>query len=113
MLLGNAVLVAGEVLGNGDGTKTLFGPVLNLNSANGANAFFADTDVDGDVDTGDVGVYVRGSKQTTDKYTISPLKGTVTLKTAPPNGASITIDYSYVKDEDWNPFKIQEFTQCP
>ena len=106
-----AAPVNGEVLGVGDGTRVQFGPVAKGNSANAANAFFADTDIDGDVDPSDVQVYLDGIRQETYMYGINPANGIVTFGSAPPTGASVTIDYSYVKDEDWNPFQIQRFTQ--
>lgn len=106
-----AVSVDGEVLGIGDGTRVLFGPVVKGNSPNAANTFFADTDIDGDVDTSDVRVYLDEIGQETYTYGINPGNGIVTFNSAPPTGASVTIDYSYVKDEDWNPFRIQKFTE--
>jgi len=102
--------VDGEVLGIGDDTRVQFGPVANGNSPNAANAFFADTDIDDDVDSSDVQVYLDEIIQNTATYGINAGNGIVTFNSAPPTGASVTIDYSYVEDEDWNPFKIQRFT---
>ena len=105
-----AVPIHDEILGVGDGTKVQFGPIANGNSPNAANTFFADTDIDGDVDTSDVRVYLDGIRQETSTYGINPGNGIVTFNSAPPAGASVTIDYSYVKDEDWNPIQVQRFT---
>jgi hypothetical protein len=105
-----AVPIHDEILGDGDGTKVQFGPIANGNSPNAANTFFADTDIDGDVDTSDVRVYLDGIRQETSTYGINPGTGIVSFSSAPPAGASVTIDYSYVKDEDWNPIQVQRFT---
>jgi hypothetical protein len=105
------VPVPSEGLGIGDGSRTVFGPVVKANSSNAATTFFADTDIDGDVDNADVGVYLNGSKQGTGAYAISTVNGSVTFVTAPPAGESVSIEYSYVKDEDWNPLKVWKFTE--
>jgi hypothetical protein len=105
-----AVPVNGEVLGVGDGAKVQFGPIANGNSPDAANTFFANTDIDNDVDSSDVRVYIDAMGQETNTYGINSGNGIVTFNSAPPTEASVTIDYSYVKDEDWNPIKIQKFT---
>ncbi len=104
--------VINELLGIGDGKQSVFGPVANINSPNASTNFFADVNMDGNIDSRDVLIYFDGLKQAVNTYTISSIDGTIKFLVAPPKEIPVTIDYSYVKDEDWNPIKCQQFTPC-
>ena len=101
--------VINEFLGTGTGEETVFGPVA---SANIDGSFFADVNMDDNIDSADVSVYLGGTEQATTNYIISTTTGQVTFSAAPTEGVAVTIDYSYVLDEDWNPVNCRRFTTC-
>ncbi|MDY6834726.1 MAG: DUF2460 domain-containing protein [Chloroflexota bacterium] len=84
-----------ESLGTGNGTQTVFGPVL-MNNTDGT--YFRDTtDPANGIGPDDVVVNVNGIDVANDGtiYTIDSITGEVTFLVAVTNGHEILIDYSY------------------